>query len=361
MGLPQVSSSKITEEVTASFGTSVQSPPRFNNLSTCDMSGMHVNRVSGEVSSADISTLHRDGHVNWQKLSSTDKISNFTRKTGRNVQTAVSRIVGFESNASSSGTDNLTENSGALVRRRLMSPLNGLILSNQFDNESLQGGGTKHQNGSDNNSIVIPKFETPLVVSPSNFEQWRNGNGESLIFGRNSGVFTDGPLLENTDLQPFGSFSSSPGVDNTEYSLRSLNSPIAIPSRKTVSSPLSLSPLGPKFSRTLKINDLDDNRLTMKEMELSLDILSLRGEQDSRMVRKYDQNAHESMIEMVGDWGQDSTFLTQSPKLCRTPSGLQVRRSWIGSFEESLLSGRLASGAVSQVSVFLFYSLDRFS
>ncbi|XP_076882289.1 uncharacterized protein LOC143530707 [Bidens hawaiensis] len=345
MGLPQASSSKIAEEVTTSFNTAVQSPPHFHGLSTCDMSGMHVNRVPGVISSTDISNLNRDKHVNRQKLSSSDKITTLSRKTGRNVQTAVSRIVGFESKSSSSsglaidgmqtdnGTDNIPENSGAIVRKRLLSPLNGLILPNQFDhtpqissNNNLVTAFKDHRS----TETVIPKIVTPIVLSPTSFQQCKN-----------SGFFTDGPVLENTDLQSFGSLSSSPGLDGIESPLRSLNSPITIPSRKVVSSPLSLSPLGPKFSRTPKpsrvlTNELDDNHLTMKELELSLDgtfsdILSFQ--EDFRS---------------VGDWGQDSSFLTQSPKLCRTPSGLQVRRSWIGSFEESLLSGRLASGIVSQ-------------
>ncbi|KAF5793023.1 hypothetical protein HanXRQr2_Chr09g0412651 [Helianthus annuus] len=369
MGLPQASSSKLAEEVTASFSTSVQSPPHFHGLSSCDMSGMHVTRVPGVISSTDISNLHRDKHVNWQKLSSSDKITTLTRKTGRNVQTAVSRIVGFESKSSSSSgfvfdgmqtdntTDNVPENSGAIVRKRLSSPLNGLILPNQFDH--------KPQTSSDNDlvsafqdhkntEIVIPKIVTPIVLSPTSFQQCKNR--ESVSFGKSSVFFTDGPVLENTDYQSFSSLSSSPGVDGIESTLRSLNSPIAIPSRKAVSSPLSLSPLGPKFSRTSKpsrvlTNELDDNHLTMKELELSLDgtisdILSLQ--EDFRIGRKSFPNTPETMIEMSGDWGQDSSYLTQSPKLCRTPSGLQVRRSWIGSFEESLLSGRLASSAVSQ-------------
>ncbi|KAL8230489.1 hypothetical protein R6Q57_000267 [Mikania cordata] len=367
MGLPQVSSSKITEEVTASLNTSVQSPPYFHGLSSCDMSGMHVNRVQGAISSTEISNLHRDNHVNWQKFSSSDKISTFARKAGRNAQTAVSRIVGFESKSSNSagfifdgmqvdnGTDNVSENSGTIVRKRLSSSLNGLVLPNQFDH--------KPQTSSDkdivvvlqdhkNADTVIPKIATPFVLSPTNFRQCMNR--ESISFGKNFGFFTDGPVLENTDLQSFGSLSSSPGVDSIESTPRSLNSPIAIPSRKVVTSPLSLSPLGPKCSRTLKpsrvlTNEMDDNHLSMKEIELSLDgdILSYHDE-DFRIVQKSYQNTPDSMIEMMGDWGHDSSFLTQSPKLCRTPSGLQVRRSWIGSFEESLLSGRLASGAVSQ-------------
>lgn len=359
MGLPQVSNSNISEEATASFSTSVQSMPHFHGLSSCDMSGIHVNRVQGELSREE----NRDRHVNWQRLSSGDNISTFTRKTGRNVQTAVSRIVGFESKASSSpsfafdgvqtdnlpsnSNDNATENSGAIVRRKLMSPLNSLIIPSQFDRNFQETNDTK--------------CVTPFILSTSqfdrNFQQCRNPG--SVSFGRSCGFFTDGPLLENTDARSFGSLSSSPGLDSNHSiestTIRSLNSPIAIPSRKVVSSPLSLSPLGPKFSRTPKLsmnNDIDDNHPTLKDIEVSLngtisDIL----DEDSRMVKKSTLEVNQSMIEMVGDWGQesqDSTFSTQCSKLCRTPSGLQVRRSWIGSFEESLLSGRLASGTISQ-------------
>ncbi|KAL4584708.1 hypothetical protein LXL04_009316 [Taraxacum kok-saghyz] len=309
MGLPQVSNSNIPEEVTASFTTSVQS-----------------------------------GDVNWQKFSSGDKISTSRGKTGRNVQTAVSRIVGFESKPSGSPgfsfdgmqsdssnlTDNGSENNnGAIVRKRFISPLKSLIIPSQFDLKSQEPDEIK--------------CTTPFLLSKSSFQQCMNAGSVSF--------FTDGPVLENTS---FGSLTSSENINinNTESTtIKSLNSPIAIPSRKMVTSPLSLSPLGPKpkFSKTLKCVD-DNHHLTMKEIELSLsgsfsEMLSFHGEEDSRKGgRKLNLESDQGMIEMMGDWGQDG----QCPKLCRTPSGLQVRRSWIGSFEESLLSGRLASGTITQ-------------
>ncbi|KAF5944215.1 hypothetical protein HYC85_018292 [Camellia sinensis] len=45
MGLPQVSSSESAEEATESLRTSVHSPPRFVNVSTCDLDGMHVGSI----------------------------------------------------------------------------------------------------------------------------------------------------------------------------------------------------------------------------------------------------------------------------------------------------------------------------
>ncbi|KAI3777692.1 hypothetical protein L1987_47493 [Smallanthus sonchifolius] len=238
MGLPQVSSSKVAEEVTVSLSTSVLSPPNFHGFSSCDMSGMRVNCMPYELNSTDISSLDRDEHTDG-------------------------------------GTDNITENSGAIVRKRLSSPLNGLILPNEFDHQS--------QTGSDkdlvaafqdhkNNNMGITRFMTPFVLSPSSFQQCMNQ--ESAKFGKNSGFFTDGSLLENTDL-------------HHTFKKSGLISSVFVPTWS-------------KFSRTSKpssvlTNELDDNHMTLKEIELSLDgtisdILSFQGEEDSRTVRKFDHN-----------------------------------------------------------------------
>ncbi|KAK9278888.1 hypothetical protein L1049_028469 [Liquidambar formosana] len=110
--------------------------------------------------------------------------------------------------------------------------------------------------------------------------------------------------------------------------------------------------------------ELDDDCLTFKDVERSLDrtvsdILSSRSEEDFRMASKSLQDfgilqknldlcTPESTTGIDRHWGQDSNLTPQCAKSFRTQSGLPVRRSLVGSFEESLMSGRLSSGKISQ-------------
>ncbi|CAK9176202.1 unnamed protein product [Ilex paraguariensis] len=421
MGLPQASSSKIAEEVAASLSTFMQTPPRFVGVSSCDLSGMHGGhqgiRMLGDFpcsSLRDLSkdpdalNMHKDGMTNMHRLQigSTEKSSFFTHNTGRNIQSPVSRIVGFESKVFNtpanafegnqpdgihssnlvSSTDNATETTRSHVRKRLLSPLNGMLSPDQFNGESINIGGTNKCNSpvsSDKYNVTVlqehkkanignSKCFSPLTWCTSNFPVRISSLDENC--GTNYSFLTDGPLLENNEPQSQSPFSSQPGAKKFGETTKS-ESPhgaTAIPLKKVVSSSLSLSPLGPSFSGRMKTcggckdtsKHLDDKYLTLKDMEQSLDgtilgILSSQKEDDYRMAsksfqdveilqNKFNQFTPESVTTAMGvHWGQDS-LTSQCAKLGRTLSGLPVRRSLVGSFEESLLSGRLASGRDSQ-------------
>jgi hypothetical protein len=66
---------------------------------------------------------------------------------------------------------------------------------------------------------------------------------------------------------------------------------------------------------------------------------------------KFDVFAPEITSGIGQPWCEDSNLSSLNVKLCRSFTSVPVRRSLVGSFEESLLSGRLSSGKVSQVSI----------
>ncbi|XP_019052496.1 PREDICTED: uncharacterized protein LOC104592792 isoform X2 [Nelumbo nucifera] len=373
MGLPQVSLSTITDEVTASLSTFAQHPPRFASESSCDLDGMHggstVNRVSvdfpctsslgdfqkkttlelskgSDGSFMHKSTINSASGSHGLKIGAKEGNGWFAPKFGQSIHTPFSRIVGFESGgldsfsgfeetslsrfpssaANGIASGNETEPHGSIVRKRLLSPLNGMLYPSQFDGGPLDiGGGNDHvdspvlrdghsvseaQDHKKANISQIDYQNTP-VSSVSSCLRWKNGLDNDI--GRSFIFLADGRIPINIESIRHNLLLPSPGVDSygEASKVRTRTGSVPIVPKKMISSPLSLSPLGPKFSERMKIAGV--HGVVGKEIQGTTAI-----------------DRH---------WGPDSSLKSQC---------VPVRRSLVGSFEESLLSGRLSSGKASQ-------------
>ncbi|XP_009618378.1 uncharacterized protein [Nicotiana tomentosiformis] len=427
MGLPQVPSSSAAEEVATSLSTFVQIPARFaGNMSSCDMSGMHISCLSNRTSAADFAfassrdisrdadvlSIHKDGLTNMHKLriDSAEKHGFLTHNGARTTtQSPASRIVGFESKIAMKSAANLfeanpsddvhsstvvrdidkmNETTNSLVRKRLLSPLNGMVLPDKFAGESLDiGGSTVFRS---NSNFTFDKYGAPSqehkkahIGNTNNFsnKNWfmpslpRGNCSPNETYGGVSPFVTDGPLFNDEGRESEILFTPpSPGLDFCADMIKTQlkDGAMHIPGKNTFSPPLSLSPLGPKSHMRVRRSewlrnyweDHDDNYLTLKDVEHSLDrslsdIISPRKEEDCRTgsdffrdVEVFEMNferlAPESISAMRRSKSQNSAPTNQCARFGRSLSGLSVKRSLVGSFEESLLSGRLASSVVSQ-------------
>ncbi|XP_062026522.1 uncharacterized protein LOC133742857 [Rosa rugosa] len=423
MGLPQVSSSSIAEEVAASLCTFMQPPTRIAGVSSCDLSGLHGGNMGnhmqvdltcsspGELqrktlteipNKTDFSNI-RIGRSNMHslKINTMEQNNWLSLKLGQNIQTSVPRIVGFEprnlnspldlfngNRHSSSGvavTDDTNEATGSVARKRLSSPLNGMRLQDQFNGDYLNIGDRVHKTLGCKDGSNIPTFQehkkahignancfSSTTWSASCSPEWKNSLDEKCT--TNSSFVVDGPLLETKEPKSHNQFISSSGLDYSPETIkvRSQSGAIAINSRKVAVHPLSLSPLGPKFPERVKSGEVcrdhtpraDDYSMTFKDMDHSLDgtipgISSSWKEETFRapsnsledvdiLQKKFDLFSPESPNGMQQHWSQDLKSKSEGVKLARSLTGLPVRRSLVGSFEESLLSGRLVSAKVNQ-------------
>lgn len=400
MGLPQVSPD-LTNETTTSFSTFVSVPPRFRGISSCDLDGLHEgslnDRTASDFPCSSISDFQRktsldgskgmDGLVKCKsttevvnleglKLQSMDKMSWINPKV---------RVVGFEfSQAGSSsnraekmgsdGTpcsscdvtfDNVNDPNGAQVRKRLHSPLNGM-LRKQFHGDLLDLSGCESRRDS------FDPIRRHSVFASQDCKKANSGSADCLeapiwpIFrcenGFTSGFFTDGPVLENKEPLTHFLQSSSVGVQSKcdQTKARTYSRPIGTSPKKVHSPPLSLSPLGPKWA------DRMINGGVCRDMskEFDNDFLVLRHFEDAVC-----GNATElpstpeggcrtiQTCENTDILHDESDLFTplgpESPrprciKFVKNLSVIPLRRSLVGSFEESLLSGRFSSGKVSK-------------
>ncbi|XP_077212148.1 uncharacterized protein LOC143847263 [Tasmannia lanceolata] len=409
MGLPQASSTKTADEVATSLSTFVQTPSRFSGIRSCELDRLHggstSNMIDGDFPSSSLgdfqrkTTLeehpkHPDGlfrqrstvdgasNIHGLKIGSKDKIGLFTPKMGRSIQSPVSRVVGFESNESNpfvngfeknltdriqsynaaGSSNNSNDSHGPQVRKRLLSPLNGMLCTSQFHEDSrgiARGVIPIGSNG------LSPDVEKANVGNDNYLDASIWSISRQLENSRTSSVFfTDGPLLENMESIPHNHFLSAQGIDayKENSKIRTLDGEITISLKKVVSTPLSLSPLGPKWSERMKtegrlciglLKELKGDYSTSKNYEWSIE------EDDFRMAGKSFQDLDilqrdsgpfipECTPYIGGNWARDSAPMPHSIKFVRSLSGLSVRRSLVGSFEESLLSGRFSSGKTSQ-------------
>ncbi|KAM1788559.1 hypothetical protein ACFX11_038832 [Malus domestica] len=422
MGLPQVSSSSVAEEVAASLGAFMQPQPRVAGMSTCDLSGMHGanlgNHMQVDFTCSSFGEFHRKSiteipnkpefsnsrkdssrsSMHGLKINSSEQKNWLSQRCGQNIQTPVPRVVGFEprildspinffngdqySSSALTVTGDTTEAAGSVLRRRLLSPLNGMLLQDQCNGDSLEIVDRVHKsgswgcNGSSNDPMLQEHKKAHLgnssccnstIWSASCSLEWKRSPDHNC--NTNSSFVFDGPLLENKESRSPNQLISSSGLDYSRETIkvRSQSSAVDISSSKVVLPTLSLSPLGPKFPERVKPGESCrvrtpklDNNITLKDIEQSLNgtiagISSSWKEDAFRWLRKssedvdvlqekFDLFSSESTTPGMGQhWSQDLKLNPKCVKLVRSPTGLPVRRSLVGSFEESLLSGRLLS------------------
>lgn len=371
----------VAEEMAASLGLNALPGEDLCNRMQIDMLNSERKKVTELTNSKEshFSNMNKDGRSNLQKLqlNSMEQIGRLSVKAElKSLQTPASRTVGFQINALASAvngysstifnaTSNKSEVTCSQVSKRLLSPLSGMLLADNFkgDNLDISSGLYQSCTKGDADSYKVPVFQEYKKVHTGNWS-------ESCFLGnRNSSSKDEKPC---SDMK----------LDSSEETnkISSQTAALSIPQNNVSFSPsFPLSPLGPKFSGREKLREecshivvmLNDDSVTLKDMESSLDrtfvgFLSTQKEEDFRLPSKLPQesnNLHKAFNLFTFDDTRGveecctlgTSFPPQSTKLVRTLSGLPVRRSLVGSFEESLLSGRLLSGKVSQVGIILIY------
>lgn len=382
MGLPHTASKEQAHEALSASSCSLsQSLPV--NATTRDSDGIHRGSEGSLCSSIEESdrktTMEfRDDLWRFHDTQSLASLSphepTYAMDKVNASRTEVRRIVGFESNESSSLSNeytNITVNrtcgsnevdiiGGSLVRKRVSSPLNALF-PEKFRGDPLDISCSNQQMTSSAgvpNGFHMPvsqdhkkanisgrlRLSTTSTTTTSTCCDW--GSDSSHRGKLSSTDFTDGPLLDSSDLQPTkGVACLYSQVHETSHIPAK---PLQCHKNISVSPPLSLSPLGPRFSERMKALQ---GGLNGKIFE---DVVCLRNTGEEEEVR----TGHRSFDGTSGiqrafsmDRAVESVPTSPCKRFSRSLSGRPLQRSLVGSFEESLLSGRLSCGQTNQVSL----------
>ncbi|OAY73451.1 Protein FAM214A [Ananas comosus] len=346
MGLPQMLPN-IVDEVPTAIGNFSPSP-RFSDVSSCDLDQLRgkSSSISGCERSALIQVpngtdgpFHNRGFscgdTSFQELeidSNDNGCFGFFLKIGKNSESAQLQVMGSESANPSlviSTSCTSSDPSSPQARKRLLSPLSRLI-NKQFHSDFLGLSSGDAQIGSYDlkESMLGSKgYKRPNIGSFDSRDRFLS-TCSSWIDQR---VDNNDPLLEKKE--PF---------------LYNYRSP----------SPVSLSPLGPKCARRMKITGTC--RAIARGIKSDFSVLNddkgSNARSQNEIIFPLDQEDDFRTSDVVEDNSMlDDELFPYTPqsssnwkKHVKSSKLLHVRRSLVGSFEESLLSGRFSCGKVNQ-------------
>ncbi|XP_014490486.1 uncharacterized protein LOC106753204 isoform X2 [Vigna radiata var. radiata] len=407
MGLPQLCSGCTAEEVAASLDTFVQTMPRvtrnnyrMNFLACEDLgNGMHIDVLKSELKNvpelskeSHISSMCKDATLKADPIEQFGRLSVNARETmqkpiprtvGFQIRASTPRVNGYDGNGFSSTafkvTSEATEASESQVRKRLLSPLNGILLTDPFKGDTLDIGGGIYQFRSvrDDNSVVSHEYTKvdignnnrilSKIWSTSCFQRFTKSSCNDSDMNHIVYSSHHHSHCEHAEPWSYKQFkpSSVRNVSAETTKPTSQTAAMSIPQKNLSPPPFLLSPLGKESSKNKNLGGyknidiiLDDDNLTFKNVEQiartcegslsALEIPSKSRLNSNNMREKSDLFTADNIIDLKECWTHPGSFPPQDAKLCGTVSRLPVRRSLVGSFEESLLSGRLLSGKVCQ-------------
>ena len=354
MGLPQTASSEQSHEASSAPSCSLsQSLPLYATSHDSDS----LNRESEDGVCSSIGEFDRktsldptDDHQRRFQVSASSSAHGTTSFTADKVSSSLTgarRIVGFASSETSSldkeqasvsvdhslsSTAGVTgaDISGALVRKRVLSPLNTLFPV-KFRGDLLDISCSSHQQDQTKVNLAGRLHLSTTPTATSTRWEWKNASNSSRL---SSMVFTDGPLLDSAD------------IHRPTKGEVCLYSPVygTLPCDKDISAspPLSLSPLGPKFSERMKAVRSSQNGKIVEELR------NISEEAELRIDRRLFDDAYALRRAFSMERGVEPAPLSPCRRFSRSLSGRPIQRSLVGSFEESLLTGRLSCGTTNQ-------------
>ncbi|KAL9246058.1 hypothetical protein vseg_019640 [Gypsophila vaccaria] len=386
MGLPQVSVDGSNGDYAAPQRPDNRNPPNYRSISTCDLDGLcnlslstrgdlPSNSVKHSGTSSD--SLKPKGnsdivpYVSGVKIGSKGSDS-WTPKLSVDV-TPASRIIGFQANETTGSWDVIRDDDsvhevgaavretvtcGFTIREPMLSPLNKMLYHCNFSGDRYGMVSPVRTDGSCSAGTQDPRktnmgLKDQLTTPTSSVSYSREWMNASYGADKRASYFSvDGPLSANYEL--FGAHSSPPGFSRLEKSVKVETNVVgnfACQERRAYTS-LPSSPLGRESCGKLKKLRGD---MAINSIELSLDGpiggLAFPADEEGCDVQTTEIFRPSSLGSVDGfTWPicHDFPPSPHSLKSIRSLSGLSIRRSLVGSFEESLLSGRFSSGSAHQ-------------